>query len=86
MRLFRRSSGLGALALAGALTATLFLSSPDTARGAPPAPEAAPAGQTSLRAADPSVLRVGSTYVAVQSTGGGIAVRQASSKDGLATA
>ncbi|NEE26505.1 family 43 glycosylhydrolase, partial [Streptomyces sp. SID7982] len=86
LRSFRRSSALGALALTAALAATLFLSPPDTAQGAPPAREAAPQGQTSLRAADPSVLRVGSTYVGVQSTGGGIAVRQASSTDGLATA
>ncbi|MFJ4970846.1 hypothetical protein [Streptomyces sp. NPDC088755] len=49
MRLFRRSSGLGALALAGVLTATLLLSSPDTAQGAPPPWEAAPQGRTSLR-------------------------------------
>ncbi|MGW8983857.1 glycoside hydrolase family 43 protein [Streptomyces parvus] len=85
-RPFRRPSVLGALALTAALAATLLLSPPDTAHGAPPAREAAPQGQTSLRAADPSVLRVGSTYVGVQSTGGGIVVRQASSTDGLATA
>ncbi|WP_290055948.1 glycoside hydrolase family 43 protein [Amycolatopsis solani] len=47
---------------------------------------AAEAGQTTLRAADPSVLRIGSTYVAVQSSGGGIVVRQAASTDGLAGA
>ncbi|WP_250030689.1 glycoside hydrolase family 43 protein [Paractinoplanes maris] len=46
----------------------------------------AEAGQTPLRAADPSVLRVGGTYISVQSTGAGIAVRQASSTDGLAAA
>ncbi|MEV7625545.1 glycoside hydrolase family 43 protein [Actinoplanes sp. NPDC089786] len=39
-----------------------------------------------MRAADPSVLRVGSTYHSVQSTGGGISVRSASSPDGLAGA
>ncbi|WP_229830890.1 glycoside hydrolase family 43 protein [Actinoplanes ianthinogenes] len=45
------------------------------------------AAQTSLRASDPSVLRVGGTYVGVQSVGDrGIAVRQASSTGGLATA
>ncbi len=45
------------------------------------------AAQTTLRAADPSVLRVGGTYVGVQSIGdAGIAVRQASSTDGLAAA
>ncbi|MBB2947652.1 GH43 family beta-xylosidase [Actinoplanes lutulentus] len=46
----------------------------------------ASAARTSLRAADPSVLRVGGTYIGVQSLGGGIAVRQASSPDALATA
>jgi GH43 family beta-xylosidase len=46
----------------------------------------AEAGQTPLRAADPSVIRIGGTYVGVQSVGGGIAVRQASSPGGLATA
>ncbi|MGB3441098.1 MAG: glycoside hydrolase family 43 protein [Actinophytocola sp.] len=50
------------------------------------APNDAVAGNTGLRAADPSVLRVGGTYISVQSTGGGIAVRQASSTDGLAGA
>ncbi|WP_433832431.1 hypothetical protein ACQP2E_16115 [Actinoplanes sp. CA-015351] len=46
----------------------------------------ASAARTSLRAADPSVLRVVSTYIGVQPLGGGIAVRQASSPDALATA
>jgi GH43 family beta-xylosidase len=49
-------------------------------------PPSAEAGQTALRAADPSVLRIGSTYVSVQSAGGGIVVRQATSPDGLASA
>lgn len=42
-------------------------------------------GRTSLRAADPSVIRVGGTYISAQSAGGGIHVRQASSPDGLAS-
>ncbi|MFD6027690.1 glycoside hydrolase family 43 protein [Streptomyces griseoluteus] len=46
----------------------------------------AKAEQTSLRAADPSVIRVGSTYISAQSTGDGIAVRRASSTAGLASA
>ncbi|SNY23550.1 glycoside hydrolase family 43 protein [Paractinoplanes atraurantiacus] len=46
----------------------------------------ASAARTSLRAADPSVIRVGTTYVGVQSTGGGIAVRQGSSPEAVATA
>ena len=45
----------------------------------------ADAGQ-SIRAADPSVIRVGGTYFSVQSLNGGIAVRRASSPDGLAAA
>ena len=39
-----------------------------------------------IRAADPSVLRVGGTYISVQSQNGGIAVRQAASPDQLAAA
>ncbi|WP_159024861.1 family 43 glycosylhydrolase [Streptomyces sp. CB01373] len=46
----------------------------------------AQASQTPLRAADPSVIHVGSTYISVQSTGAGIAVRQATSTDALAWA
>ncbi|KAK7753335.1 hypothetical protein SLS62_004625 [Diatrype stigma] len=46
----------------------------------------ASAGSTGMKAADPSVLRVGSTYYSVQSWNNGIAVRQASSPDGLAAA
>ncbi len=64
-----------ALAAAFVLAGSLVVAAPPAA-----------AGQTSLRAADPSVLRVGGTYISVQSTGGGIAVRQASSPDGLAGA
>ncbi|MBC7269522.1 MAG: family 43 glycosylhydrolase, partial [Streptomyces sp.] len=71
-----RLSGALAVALSGILAAVLSLTSAEPAR----------AEQTSLRAADPSVIRVGGTYVAVQSTGGGIAVRQASSTAGLAAA
>src|ERR1700755_1304987 len=40
----------------------------------------------SIRGADPSVIRVGGTYVAVQSLGNRIVVRQASSTAGLAGA
>jgi GH43 family beta-xylosidase len=62
------------LALLLALTGTVVVAS------------SADAAQTSLRAADPSVLRVGSTYISAQSTGGGIAVRMAASTDALASA
>jgi GH43 family beta-xylosidase len=44
------------------------------------------AAQTSLRASDPSVIRVGGTYTSVQSAGNAILVRQASSPAGLAAA
>jgi GH43 family beta-xylosidase len=70
-----RTSRLAAAVLAVALTAVVQV----------PAAERADAAQ-SIRAADPSVIRVGGTYIAVQSLNGGIAVRQASSPDGLAAA
>jgi GH43 family beta-xylosidase len=44
------------------------------------------AAAQSIRAADPSVIRVGGTYISVQSYGNRIAVRQASSTAGLAGA
>lgn len=70
-----KRSRFAAAALALALTATLGVSTAGPAD----------AGQ-SIRAADPSVLRVGGTYISVQSMNGGIAVRQAASPDGLAAA
>ncbi|MEE1752819.1 glycoside hydrolase family 43 protein [Streptomyces sp. SP18CS02] len=76
MTLFRCISGAAAFVLSGVLAAVLALSSAVPAQ----------AGQTGLRAADPSVIRVGGTYISVQSTGGGIAVRQAASPAALATA
>lgn len=76
MNPLRRACGLLALVLAGLLTVVMSVTSAEPAR----------ASQTSMRAADPSVLRVGSTYVSVQSAGGGIAVRKASSTDALASA
>ncbi|MEU3709806.1 glycoside hydrolase family 43 protein [Streptomyces catenulae] len=90
MKLFRSSAGVGAMALAGALA--LSATSPDTARAAPPAKtrvaadKVTPQGRTTLRGADPSVLRVGGTYIAVKAAAGGIVVRQAPSPDGLASA
>ncbi|MEU8234324.1 glycoside hydrolase family 43 protein [Actinoplanes sp. NPDC048967] len=68
-------SRLVTAALALALTTTFALS---TARSADAA--------QSIRAADPSVIRVGGTYISAQSLNGGIAVRRASSPDGLAAA
>src|SRR3569833_2718775 len=52
-------------------------------------PDGAPDAEAAqlIRAADPSVIRVGAgTYVSVQSAYGGVAVRQVSSPDGLASA
>jgi GH43 family beta-xylosidase len=64
---------VGALALALATTFGLAAAKPvDAAQ--------------SIRAADPSVIRVGGTYISVQSLNGGIAVRQAPSTDQLAGA
>jgi GH43 family beta-xylosidase len=76
MRLSRCLSTAVAFAVCGVLAVTTALSSAGPAR----------ADQTGLRAADPSVLRVGGTYVSVQSTGDGIVVRQASSTAALASA
>jgi GH43 family beta-xylosidase len=72
MRILRRLTGFGVLVLAVGLTAV--------------AGRSAHAAQTGLRAADPSVIRVGTTYLSVQSVNGGLAVRQASSPDALAAA
>jgi GH43 family beta-xylosidase len=49
-------------------------------------PQPAGAADTGLSASDPSVIRVGATYISAQSAGGGIAVRQAASTDALAGA
>ncbi|MEU0335758.1 glycoside hydrolase family 43 protein [Streptomyces sp. NPDC006193] len=76
MTLPRPLSGAAAFVLSGVLAAVLCLTSAGPAA----------AGPTGLRAADPSVLRVGGTYVSVESTGDGIAVRQAPSTDALASA
>ena len=76
MRKSRVVAGALVLALAGAFGLWQNVSS---------APDAE-AAQTAMRAADPSVIRIGGTYLSVQSTGGGIAVRQAASTDGLAAA
>ncbi|MFF9690412.1 glycoside hydrolase family 43 protein [Streptomyces sp. NPDC014623] len=76
MKFSRRLSGSVAFALSALLAAAVSLSSAEPAR----------ADRTGLRAADPSVLRVGGTYVSVQSAGGGIAVRQAASTAALASA
>ena len=49
-------------------------------------PTPAQASQTSIRNADPSVIRVGGTYISAESTGGGISIRQASSTAALGSA
>src|SRR5690242_15390001 len=71
-----RTSGITAFALSVLLALTMSLMTAPSAQ----------AGQTGIRGADPSVLRVGGTYISVQSTGAGINVRQASSTGGLASA
>ncbi|MEU7374951.1 glycoside hydrolase family 43 protein [Streptomyces albidoflavus] len=71
----RRIRALVAALLSCALAAGLGLATASPAA----------AGQV-MRAADPSVIRVGSTYISVQSAGGGLVVRQASSTEGLAGA
>jgi GH43 family beta-xylosidase len=76
MKLARSLRRAAAFALAGVLAAVISLVCGGPAR----------AGQTTLRAADPSVIRVGSTYISVESAGGGIAVRQAASTSALASA
>lgn len=58
---------------------------PTASQTAPPA-LLTPQGQTSIRNADPSVLRVGSTYYSVESDGNNIYTRAAGSVDGLAAA
>ncbi|GAA2582350.1 glycoside hydrolase family 43 protein [Winogradskya consettensis] len=77
MTISRRFAGLSALLLAGVLG--LAVQTVTSATGAD-------AAQTAIRAADPSVLRVGGTYISVQSINGGIGVRQAASPDALAAA
>ncbi|WP_371278813.1 hypothetical protein [Streptomyces albidoflavus] len=67
-------------ALVGALLSCALAAGLGLATASPAA-----AGQV-MRAADPSVIRVGSTYVSVQSAGGGLVVRQASSTEELAGA
>jgi GH43 family beta-xylosidase len=76
MKLPRCLSGAAAFLLSGAFAAVLSLSAGEPARAA----------QTSHRGADPSVIRVGGTYISVESTGAGIDVRQASSTSALASA
>ena len=76
MKLLRSLYGALAFTLCGALAAVLALLSPTPAQ----------ASQTTVHNADPSVIRVGSTYISAESSGGGIAVREASSPDALGAA
>jgi GH43 family beta-xylosidase len=77
MTSLRSLYGALAFTLCGALAAGLSLLSGATA---------AHASQTAVHNADPSVIRVGSTYISAESSGGGIAVREASSPDALGSA
>ena len=76
MKLLPRLHGTLAFTLCGALAAVLALLCPAPAR----------ASQTTIHNADPSVIRVGSTYISAESSGGGIAVREASSPSALGSA
>jgi len=58
-------------------------SAPHTAT---PSPSLTPQGQLAFKGADPSVIRVGSTYYAVDSYGKNIYVRSSSTVDGLGSA
>ncbi|WP_043267572.1 glycoside hydrolase family 43 protein [Streptomyces sp. CT34] len=75
MKSSRLLSGAVALLLSGVLAGVMSLSSAEPAQ----------ATRTGIRNADPSVLRAGGTYISVESTGGGIAVRQAPSTGALAS-
>jgi GH43 family beta-xylosidase len=70
-----KKSRFATAAVTLALTAAFSVSSAENADAA-----------QSIRGADPSVIRVGGTYISVQSLNGGIAVRQAPSTDQLAAA
>ena len=74
--LSRRHGTTLALAVCGALAAVLAVLCPAPAE----------ASQTTIHNADPSVIRVGGTYISAESAGGGIAVREASSPAALGSA
>ncbi|WP_093713655.1 glycoside hydrolase family 43 protein [Actinacidiphila alni] len=90
-----KSLKFGVLALVGACAVPLSLALPDAARATPPAahvavPQSAhvavPQSSTGVKGADPSVIKVGTTYIAVKSAQGGIIVRQSSTLSGVASA
>ncbi|QQQ79413.1 glycoside hydrolase family 43 protein [Saccharothrix sp. 6-C] len=84
-----RTRRLTAAATSLVTALALVLAGPPASAGEPAAAEDcqfSTLGRTGLRAADPSVIRVGGTYVSAQVGGGGIQVRQASSPDALAAA
>jgi GH43 family beta-xylosidase len=78
-RTTRRWIAAAVLLTAAALVAPTVTAAPVTA-------EPAIAGNTGMRAADPTVIRVGGTYISAQVWGGGIGVRKASSPEALAAA
>lgn len=90
----RKITATAALVLAGVLGVgnALITVGPAAARTDAAAPAAAPTGQatvlgrTTLGGADPSVIRVAGLYVAAKSVNGGVAVRTASTLEGIAAA
>ncbi|MFB6393759.1 glycoside hydrolase family 43 protein [Polymorphospora lycopeni] len=80
----RRLAGIASAALVGALALghapTAAVAGTDTAA------QPQPFGRTTLGGADPSVIRVGGLYVSAKSVDGGVAVRTASTLEGIATA
>ncbi|MGW5620480.1 glycoside hydrolase family 43 protein [Streptomyces olivaceus] len=76
---------LGALAAACALAVPLALAPPDTVRAAPLAQVDGARDSTGVNGADPSVIRIGDTYIAVKAAQGGIIVRQSSTLAGTAS-
>ena len=82
MKISRRFTAIAGAALAGAVAIGLGFAYTQNAS----AEEQPRTAAKSIQAADPSVIRVGATYISVQSLNGGISVRQASSTQNLAGA
>ncbi|GGK19212.1 hydrolase [Deinococcus malanensis] len=82
----RRTPRPVAFSLLGAMSLTLSACSMTALEPPPSGPALSAQGQLSIRNADPSVIRVGSTYYSVESDGNNIYSRAATSVNGLANA